>query len=146
MTSLPLSIPLAIAASHPAFEGHFPTRPILPGVVLLDHGLRAIDAQRPPSQSGASCRIGAAKFLSFVGPGEPLRLELERTHAAIATKEDWRLRIHAGPPGEERIALTCNVSFDVIVRPFDVNVHPVDVIARPCDVDRSADVVDRVRS
>ena len=120
MTSLPLSITLPIAASHPAFEGHFPTRPILPGVVLLDHGLRAIDAQRHPTGAGSPCRIGAAKFLSFVGPGEPLRLELERSDAAVATKEDWRMRIHAGRPGEERLALTCNVSFDVIDRSLDV--------------------------
>jgi 3-hydroxymyristoyl/3-hydroxydecanoyl-(acyl carrier protein) dehydratase len=65
-----------IPAGHPAFRGHFPGAPILPGVVLLDETLRSI-APVPASPAGA-WRIGSAKFLSPVTPGETLTLEHQR--------------------------------------------------------------------
>jgi len=61
---------VTIAADHPAFAGHFPGLPIVPGVVLLDHALHAISAAGSPA-SGA-CRITSAKFLHPVGPGARL--------------------------------------------------------------------------
>jgi len=64
---------LRIALDHPAFAGHFPGMPILPGVVLLDEALHAIeiDLGLDPRQ----WRIAAAKFLEFVRPGETLTIE-----------------------------------------------------------------------
>lgn len=116
------SLPLPIDPAHPAFAGHFPARPILPGVVLLDHGLRAIDAQRRPdaaqdaahdTNAAPACRIGAAKFLSFVLPGEPVRLEIEWVDATPPTgQRDCRLRIYAGAGDGERLAVTGSVFFD----------------------------------
>ncbi len=63
------TIPLFIAADHPAYDGHFPGQPVLPGVVLLDAALHAL-AER---QDG-SVQLHSAKFLSPVRPGEPLTL------------------------------------------------------------------------
>ncbi len=37
---------LHIAADHPSFAGHFPAFPVLPGAVLLDETLRAIEQAR----------------------------------------------------------------------------------------------------
>ncbi|MGI9026126.1 MAG: 3-hydroxyacyl-ACP dehydratase FabZ family protein, partial [Burkholderiaceae bacterium] len=79
MTRLALT---AIDPSHPAFAGHFPARPIVPGVVLLDQSLRAIAATfglEEETMASTICAIGVAKFLSPVGPGEALRLEVEVT-------------------------------------------------------------------
>ncbi len=106
-------LPLAIDAQHPSFEGHFPSRPIVPGVVLLDCGLRAIAVHRggQGSVSRGDVRIGAAKFLSMVGPGEPVRLEIEASSTA-AVPDGYRLRIYAGRPDDERLAVSGNVSFD----------------------------------
>ena len=86
---------LAIAADHPAFAGHFPGMPILPGVVLLDAAVHALlvaegithstGSSDSNSDSPASaCRISAAKFLSPVGPGETLTISY-RTSATGST-------------------------------------------------------------
>lgn len=52
-----------VPVDHPAFAGHFPGRPIVPGVVLLDRLLACV---------GAPCDIASAKFLSPAGPGDAL--------------------------------------------------------------------------
>lgn len=60
---------LFIAPDHPAFAGHFPGMPILPGVVLLDAAAHAVSQAQGIT---TRCQISTAKFLSPVGPGETL--------------------------------------------------------------------------
>jgi len=69
------AVTVTIGAEHPALAGHFPGAPILPGVLLLDEMLRAVEQQR--SCAGTRWRIGAAKFVKPVRPGETLTLEHE---------------------------------------------------------------------
>jgi 3-hydroxyacyl-[acyl-carrier-protein] dehydratase len=65
-------MPLTIPADHPAYAGHFPGRPILPGVVLLDAVLHALAMQHGIEvESG---QFKSAKFHSPVQPGEALIL------------------------------------------------------------------------
>ena len=67
---------LTVAADHPSFAGHFPGAPVLPGVVLLDEAIRALELA---AGGEPRCwRIAAVKFLRAVGPGEPLELEQEQ--------------------------------------------------------------------
>jgi len=67
--------PLPIPADHPAYAGHFPGQPILPGVVLLDEALRAIAASGCyPAQRW---QVSAAKFQMVVRPGDALCVEHE---------------------------------------------------------------------
>jgi 3-hydroxyacyl-[acyl-carrier-protein] dehydratase len=73
-----------VPPQHPAFNGHFPGAPLLPGVVLLDEMLRAVEAERPDGRALASASaatagwtIATAKFLRPVRPGETLTLEHE---------------------------------------------------------------------
>lgn len=63
----------SIPPDHPALAGHFPGRPIVPGVVLLDHVVRAIEDAR--GLAFGALGIGAAKFLQPVGPGVALDIE-----------------------------------------------------------------------
>jgi 3-hydroxyacyl-[acyl-carrier-protein] dehydratase len=56
-----------VPADHPAFAGHFPGTPILPGVMLLDTVLRAIAATGTALDV---CEISSVKFLSPARPGE----------------------------------------------------------------------------
>jgi 3-hydroxymyristoyl/3-hydroxydecanoyl-(acyl carrier protein) dehydratase len=68
---------LEIDPDHPAFAGHFPGFPVLPGAVLLDEALHAIACGR--GLDLLQWRITSAKFLRLVRPGEALILE----HSAI---------------------------------------------------------------
>jgi 3-hydroxyacyl-[acyl-carrier-protein] dehydratase len=66
---------LAIAADHPAFAGHFPGFPLLPGAVLLDEILRAIELAHGIDLK--TWHVSSAKFLSAVRPSDSLVLEHE---------------------------------------------------------------------
>jgi 3-hydroxyacyl-[acyl-carrier-protein] dehydratase len=60
---------------HPAFAGHFPGAPVLPGVVILGWVLQAADAQPGAPDDGRWC-VEQVKFLGPVGPGSRLRITL----------------------------------------------------------------------
>lgn len=67
-------IDVAIPHDHPAFAGHFPGHPVLPGALLLAHALQALETA---GISTSRCEISSAKFFSPVTPGEPIRLGWE---------------------------------------------------------------------
>ena len=90
---------ITIAADHPALAGHFPGRPIIPGVVLLDQVILAACAWLNVKESSQHCEIANAKFLSPVAPGEALQLQLNRQSSAEF--ESLRFEISSG---ERRIA------------------------------------------
>jgi 3-hydroxymyristoyl/3-hydroxydecanoyl-(acyl carrier protein) dehydratase len=82
------SLRLQIASDHPALSGHFPGFPVVPGVVLLDEALHAIEtaaaADRLTAQPGESraaaallWHVGTVKYHRAVRPGEALQLEYE---------------------------------------------------------------------
>jgi 3-hydroxyacyl-[acyl-carrier-protein] dehydratase len=66
---------LSIAADHPSFAGHFPSFPVLPGALLLDEMLKAIELARGIDLK--SWHISSAKFLDAVRPRDCLVLEHE---------------------------------------------------------------------
>jgi 3-hydroxyacyl-[acyl-carrier-protein] dehydratase len=59
-----------VPPDHPAFAGHFPGAPIVPGVLLLDAAVHAIQQ----GYAAQICQISTAKFHSPVGPGETLTI------------------------------------------------------------------------
>ncbi len=64
-----------ISAEHPAYEGHFPGNPVLPGVILIDATLHAIAnlIGVPLNQ----CCLTSIKFLNVVRPGQALTLQFQ---------------------------------------------------------------------
>ena len=73
------AVPLRIAPDHAALAGHFPAFPVVPGVVLLDETLHAIEQAAPAGTltPGSLWHIGTVKFHRPVRPGESLQLEYE---------------------------------------------------------------------
>lgn len=76
---MPTETSLHFAADHPAFAGHFPGQPMVPGALLLDavvHAITQTQAEPCSADTGSLCawQIASAKFLSPVQPGETLTL------------------------------------------------------------------------
>ncbi len=86
-------VELHVPADHPAFAGHFPGQPLLPGVSLLAEVLEAVCADAPArAWVGPQPRLGAVKFLAPVRPGTDLtvRVEVPADPAASALRFEVR--------------------------------------------------------
>ena len=70
-----LETPLHVSPDHPAFAGHFPGQPILPGVVLLAETLAAIEAHT--GSPANAWTLANCKFAIPVPPGVALTLAHE---------------------------------------------------------------------
>lgn len=78
----------AVPHDHPALPGHFPGRPIVPGVLVLDHVLAAIEAAQGPLQGGL--RLPQVKFLQPLLPGQHARVVLD------GGAPRWRFKVLRG--------------------------------------------------
>ncbi len=78
----------AVPHDHPALPGHFPGHPIVPGVVVLDHVLDAIQAQHGPLHGGL--RLPQVKFVQPLLPGQRARIVLE------GAAPRWKFRVLRG--------------------------------------------------
>ena len=74
------SIPL----DHASLPGHFPGRPIVPGVVLLERVLEAIELAHAPL---GALRMPQVKFMQPLLPGEPANVLLD------GEAPRWRFRV-----------------------------------------------------
>ena len=73
-----------IPADHPSLPGHFPGRPIVPGVVLLDRVIEAIEAGHGPLPP---LRLPQVKVLKPLLPGQSASVEL------LGEAPRWRFRV-----------------------------------------------------
>lgn len=79
--------PIHISSGHPAYPGHFPNFPVLPGAVLLDEALQVM--QRAWHIDLTQWQIRSAKFVDAVRPGDTLTLE---HHAPCGGLIDFTIR------------------------------------------------------
>jgi 3-hydroxyacyl-[acyl-carrier-protein] dehydratase len=80
---------IEVASDHPAFAGHFPGQPLLPGVVLLGEVLELLLRQAPEAV-GTQPHISAVKFLAPVRPGAVLEIRWSAPGEARVRFEVWR--------------------------------------------------------
>lgn len=73
-----------ISPDHPSLPGHFPGRPVVPGVVVLEQVIEAIEAAHGPL---AALRLPQVKFLQPLLPGETATVLLE------GDAPRWRFRV-----------------------------------------------------
>jgi len=83
-----IELPLCIGPDHPSLAGHFPGRPVVPGVVLLDQVAAALE------QAGCAPlrRLDAVKFLAPLAPGEHARLRLDGSAGRVRFRIDCGAR------------------------------------------------------
>jgi predicted hotdog family 3-hydroxylacyl-ACP dehydratase len=121
-----VSATIVVPAGGGCFEGHFPGRPILPGVVVLDLALRALAAAQ---QDAVALRgIAFARLRQLVVPGDRLelaarkldearvRIDLRRGEALVANAE-----LALGAPDAPPVA-------DVELEPFDAELSAVPAL------------------
>jgi len=80
----------AIGHDHPSLAGHFPGAPTVPGVVLLERVLAAIEAAHgttPP------LRLPQVKFLRPLLPGERAEVEIGDAAPVEGGGRRWRFRV-----------------------------------------------------
>jgi len=73
-----------VTPDHPSLPGHFPGRPVVPGVVVLDRVLDAIEAQH--GETGP-LRLPQVKFVQPLLPGDIAEVALE------GAAPHWRFRV-----------------------------------------------------
>jgi len=79
----------SVPASHPALPGHFPGRPVVPGVVVLGQVLATIEASHGPLPA---LRLPQAKFVRPLLPAEPAVIELDVLDDEAGAHR-WRFRV-----------------------------------------------------
>lgn len=76
-----------ISPDHPSLPGHFPGKPIVPGVVLLERVIEAIEALHGPLPP---LRLPQVKFMQPLLPGEPADVHID------GNAPRWRFRVMRG--------------------------------------------------
>jgi len=84
----------AIAPDHPSLPGHFPGRPVVPGVVVLDLALEAILRLHPGRRAAGLPQV---KFTRPVLPGQTVT-------------------VSSAPANQDRVAFACRVDGTEVAR------------------------------
>lgn len=99
-----------VPADLPYFEGHFPGRPTLPAVAMIDFTLELV-RRRPGFERAELGRLKAAKFTAVIVPGSEVEVTVTRDHSAsvqTSWKAEWRL-----DHGDGGADVAANFHFDV---------------------------------
>lgn len=101
-----------VTINEPFFVGHFPNRPVMPGVLILEAlaqaaGVLAYASTDTSPTDGVLfflAGIDNARFRRVVEPGDQLRLEVKLVRAK---RDMWKLEVAASVDGE--VACTAEI-------------------------------------
>lgn len=103
----------AVTANEPHFTGHFPGRPIMPGVLMVEAlaqaaGIAVVSLPEYRGKLGLFAGIDECRFKRMVVPGDTLRLEatVEKLRGVFG-----RLRAVGTVDGEVAVEATISVIF-----------------------------------
>ena len=105
------------AMSEDYFEWHFPERPIVPGMLILESFVQLAGWLEAISSDFGSWflldRVHTARYYAFAGPGDRIELALEQVPLAEADRRRYK--------GESRVAgkRSALVEFEGIVVPLE---------------------------
>src|SRR5688500_1981729 len=77
-------VPVSVPADHPCLAGHFPGHPLVPGVVILEGVIAAIEAA---NGTLGALRLPQVKFVRPLLPEQTATIELE------GEQPRWRFRV-----------------------------------------------------
>ncbi|MGD1088011.1 MAG: hypothetical protein ABR955_04715 [Verrucomicrobiota bacterium] len=100
------SFEFCFGAGDPTFAGHFPNRPLLPGVFQLEMARMA--AEWILNCPLAMLEISKAKFQRPILPDEPVRLKLKLSEAGGTIQARAGFSIDGQPAGETILSLWRN--------------------------------------
>jgi len=111
-----------VTINEPFFQGHFPTRPVMPGVMIIEALAQAagiltfVTADAFPSEHSVFYFVGIdkARFRRPVGPGDQLQLsaKLERMLRGI-----WKMAVVATVDGEEAASAEIMLATGTVTNP-----------------------------
>jgi 3-hydroxyacyl-[acyl-carrier-protein] dehydratase len=103
----------AVTANEPQFTGHFPGRPIMPGVLMVEAlaqtaGIAVVTLPDYRGKLGLFAGIDDCRFKRMVVPGDTLRLEatVEKLRGVFG-----RVRTIASVDGEVAVEATISIIF-----------------------------------
>jgi 3-hydroxyacyl-[acyl-carrier-protein] dehydratase len=97
-----------VTINEPFFQGHFPDRPVMPGVLIIEAMAQAggvlshlTHADMDPKPLYFLASVDEARFRRTVGPGDQLTLlvEVDRVSRGM-----WRYRCEASVDGEKAVS------------------------------------------
>jgi 3-hydroxymyristoyl/3-hydroxydecanoyl-(acyl carrier protein) dehydratase len=110
---MPAEGSFCIPADHPCLPGHFASGSVVPGVVLLDEAFALILAAHPDH-----CVVGMpnVKFVRPVLPEQLVAVAWRDVASPNVARAEAAHGDVASAPADRRIAFTCMVASDLVLR------------------------------
>jgi 3-hydroxyacyl-[acyl-carrier-protein] dehydratase len=118
----------AVTNAEEYLQDHFPTFPVLPGVMMIEACTQAARrlAEACSSDRYTLCRVKALKYGMFVAPGDTMRIEVALIKRAEDGSIDFKASATVHKPAERGAEGTNCVSGRLTLRPVRPGTSPED--------------------